>query len=349
MPLDEGVYMRKISKLVTLCVAVLCLGFPPPANTAKRVKAKTDTAEVTGKGPAELWSYPRDIANRNLFYGPGGKAHEPRGTFTFDKEDLEGTNPKFDVTDQNGVKWKVKLGVEARPETVASRLVWAAGYFANEDYFMPVLRVREMARLQRGRKYVTPDGIVYNVRLKRHAAGKKLGTWQWASDPFTGTRELNGLRVLMALINNWDLKDANNAVYQEHGERPRQLYEVSDLGASFATTGFGWTRAGSKGNLKAYEHSKFIKLATPEYVTFYVPSRPALDHYPKISETKMRLRMRWIGREVPRADARWMGDILARLSQRQIRDAFRSAAYSEPDVEAFSRVVEARIAELRSL
>ena len=35
------------------------------------------------------------------------------------------------------MKWRVKLGVEARPETVASRLVWAVGYYANEDYFLP--------------------------------------------------------------------------------------------------------------------------------------------------------------------------------------------------------------------
>jgi hypothetical protein len=40
----------------------------------------------------------------------------------------------------------VKLGSEARPETVASGLLWAVGYFANEDYFVPVLHVREMHR-----------------------------------------------------------------------------------------------------------------------------------------------------------------------------------------------------------
>ena len=53
---------------------------------------------------------------------------------------------------------------------------------------------------------------------------------------FTGTRELNGLRVMMALINNWDLKDENNAIYREKPVRD-QIYEVSDLGASFGTTG----------------------------------------------------------------------------------------------------------------
>ena len=207
------------------------------------------------------------------------------------------------------------MGVEARPETVASRLVWAVGYFADEDYFVPVLRVKGMPRLERGSRYVTPDGIVYDVRLKRLPDGeKKVGTWEWAHDPFTGTRELNGLRVLMAVINNWDLKDENNALVERRGAQPEQIYLVGDLGASFGTTGFGWTRRGSKGNLKAYEHSKFLREETPDYVSFYVPSRPALDHYTRRAEWKMRTGLGWIGRRIPRTDARWMGDLLGHLS-----------------------------------
>src|SRR4029077_5537106 len=104
----------------------------------------TPKAEITATGHPVLWRNPTDITSRNLFYGPGGKDHEPRGTFTFTKEDLDGTSPKFFVRDQDGVKWKVKLGSEARPETVASRLTWGIGYFANEDYFVSNLQVREL-------------------------------------------------------------------------------------------------------------------------------------------------------------------------------------------------------------
>ena len=101
---------------------------------------------MAGNAPAVLWQDPADIASRDLYYGPGGKEHAPHTTYTFLKEDLNGTNPKFDVRDENGVKWRVKLGVEARPETVASRLVWAVGYYANEDYFLPELHVEDMPR-----------------------------------------------------------------------------------------------------------------------------------------------------------------------------------------------------------
>ncbi len=336
---------------LTLSTTILVLNLAAAGTPAKSSKSNEDVAEITGNGPQVLWREPRDIASRSLFYGRGGKAHAPHGSFTFLKEDLGGSNPKFDVRDDAGVKWKVKLGSEARPETVASRLVWAVGYFANEDYFVPELRVQDVSgRLHRGANLVSPAGIVRNVRLKRSSEDeKKIGIWQWSSDPFTGTRELNGLRVLMAVINNWDLKDENNAVYQVSSPRSSRVYMVSDLGASFGTTGLSWTRDGSRGNLNAYAHSKWIRQLTPEYVDFNVPSRPALDHFPDIPELLMRLGLREIGWHIPRSDAKWMGGLLGRLSAQQIRDAFRAAGYDTEQVEGFSRALEGRIAWLQKL
>jgi hypothetical protein len=295
------------------------------------------------------------MASRNLFYGPGGKEHEPHSTFTFLKEDLDGTNPKFVVRDEDGVKWKVKLGAEARPETVASRLTWAVGYFTNEDYFLQDLRVRNMpAHLHRGQKLVEPDGSIHNVRLKRYLEGEqKIGDWRWRQDPFTGTRELNGLRVMMALINNWDLKDVNNSVYAEAdgggSGGPEQIYMVSDLGASFGTSGLTWPHEKAKGDLNSYSRSKFVSKVTPNYVDFSVPGRPALVSLFNPREFFSRLRLCWIGKHIPRADVRWLGKLLVQLSPQQIHDAFQAAGYSPQEVEGFSRVVENRIAELNEL
>lgn len=218
---------------------------------------------------AVLWSNPVDIGSRNLYYGPGGAEDAPSTTtFTYDKEDLNGTSPKFDVRDQDGVKWRVKLGEEACPETVATRLLWAVGYFANEDYFLPAIHVEGMQlvskkRRKRVRGLIDADGTMHNVRLKRYSKNeKKVGTWQWRHNPFTGTRELNGLRVMMALINNWDLKDENNAIYAEKELRgdwqnkndpgaSETVYMVSDVGASFGTTGRVRNRALAKGNVNS--------------------------------------------------------------------------------------------------
>jgi hypothetical protein len=310
--------------------------------------------ENTGKG-AVLWRNPADIASRNLFYGPGGAEQQPRGTFTFLKEDTSGTNPKFEVRDSDGVKWKVKLGEEARPETVASRLVWAVGYFTNEDYFLSELRVERMPpHLNRGQNLVGRDGLMRNVRLKRYRKDeKKIGNWQWRHNPFIQTRELNGLRVMMALINNWDLKDENNAVYEEgrsgDASHLEQIYMVSDLGGSFGTTGRSRSHAVSKGNLNSYSHSSFISKVTSDYVNLNTPSRPAFLFLLSPKEFISRLRLRWIGKHIPRADAKWMGQLLAQLSLEQIRDAFRAAGYTPQEVEGFTRVVEERITALNKL
>jgi hypothetical protein len=86
-----------------------------------------------------------------------------------------------------------------------------------------------------------------------------------------------------------------------------------------------------------------------EFVDFNSPSRPALIYFFDVPGLISRLRMRWIGRHIPRQDARWVGDILSHLSSEQIHDAFRSAGYSDQEVERYSKVVEDRIAQLTKL
>jgi hypothetical protein len=342
--------MYKNTQALTWFVAILALSSSGAEAVTPARRVRESKQQNPARAPAILWQKPADMRSRDLFYGPGGKAHQPHGLFRFLKENLAGTNPKFDVQDRDGVTWRVKLGEEARPETVASRLVWAVGYSANEDYFLATFRAGDMpSHLSRGQKLVAPDGSIHNVRLKRKVEGEeKIDIWRWRRNPFTGTRELNGLRVMMALINNWDLKDENNAIYREKPTRD-QIYEVSDLGASFGTTGRSWTRAESKGNLRAYRHSSFISKVTPEYVDFKVPTRPALIHLAELPEFVGRLRLRWIGRHIPREDARWMGQLLTRLSPDQVRAAFRAAGYSPQDVDGFTDIVEARVAELNQL
>jgi hypothetical protein len=321
---------------------ILVMALMSPVFAASKKSPK----EIAGS--PVLWREPADIASRDMIYGPGGAQNQPKPPFQFEKEDTSGSNPKFVITDADGTKWKVKLGEEARPETAAARFLWAAGYFADEDYFLPNLVMRNTPfSLHRGQNQIEPDGLTHNARLKRSRKGEeKLGTWQWRDNPFTGTREFNGLRVMMALINNWDLKDVNNTVYQFAGI---QIYAVTDLGASFGTTGRSVTRAESKGNLEAYTESKFITKMTADSVDFGTPSRPALIHALEIPAFKARVEMEWIGKQIPLADARWIGQILSRLSREQIQAAFGASGYSPKEVVGFSAVVEARIAELNKL
>src|SRR5262249_44759014 len=144
------------------------------------------------------------------------------------------------------------------------------------------------------------DGTVHDVRLKRHIKNEsKIGIWSWANSPFSETREWYGLRVLMAVMNNWDLKDVNNSVYQVQAPEPEAHYVVSDLGASFGTTGLN---RGDKGSVEAYQHSKWLRGATGGFVDFNVPSTPGGGFFLVPTEMVRRIGLLWIGHHIPVED-----------------------------------------------
>jgi hypothetical protein len=257
---------------------------------------------------AVLWRDRGDAAALNLLDGDGGKARAPGTEFKFIEESKSGTAPKFVVEDENGVKWKVKLGPEAKPETASARLVWAAGYFTDEDYYRPEIRVKGMQPLSRGNKYISDAnlGLVRGVRLERKGGGKESKTWSWYETRVGGTREFNGLRVMMALINNWDLKAVNNSVYEQGAAGER--YFVSDLGASFGRTGSPFSR--SKGVMDDYVQTKFVKKVTPDHVDFVMHSRPFFLTIFNFPNYRCRTRMESVPKHSPIADARWLGNLL---------------------------------------
>jgi hypothetical protein len=330
-----------------LAVAFLASAAIYPADVAKKNLVPRSQSARAEDSKAVIWRDPADIATRNLYYGSGGEENQPHGPYTFVKEDLKGSNPKFTVHDGRGEKWKVKLGAEARSETAAAHIVWAAGYFTDNDYFVPDLQVAEMPRkLHRGQKLVGAGGVIARARFEREFSSKDEGIWKWKSDPFMNTREWNGLRVLMALLNNWDLKDVNNTIYRSDSD---SVYTVSDLGATFGTPGIIPSLPRARDNLASYERSKFITRTTQEYVDFATPARPAWECIVDLKDYIHRVHMEWIGRNIPREDARWIGQVLSRLTPEQLLDAFRGAGYSDDEARAFARVLQARISALASL
>src|SRR6185369_6592402 len=105
-----------------------------------QVEAK-DSKKPLPEGKSVLWNEPADLTVLDIFYGPSGKELQREGNFTFIKEAKNGSQTQFIVSDQQGDRWRVKLGKEAQPETVATRLLWAAGYFVDETYYLPEMKV----------------------------------------------------------------------------------------------------------------------------------------------------------------------------------------------------------------
>jgi len=332
--------------LVAFSLAAFSLSPIFPAHA----KSKFPSAIVAESSKPVLWRDPGDIRSRDLFFGSGGEQKQPHGPYTFTEEDTNGTTPKYVITDRDGIKWTVKLGIEARPETSASRFLWAVGYFTNDDYYLADLQVANVPQhLKRGRDLVSADGFMHDARLKRHNPGEKnLGEWKWRDNPFAGTREFNGLKVMMALVNNWDLKDMNNKIVSEKGTHEK-IYEVSDIGATFGATGITFPFSHSKGDPKAFRDSKFIGKETQESISFITPSRPSLVYLAQPKSYVKRSHLDDLLDNIPRDDARWMGQLLSHLSAKQIQSAFRAAGYTSDQIDQFSNAIQARIDELAAL
>src|SRR5438034_746404 len=229
----------------------------------KDEKKKAADSGGSKDGRPILWEDPTDIESRDLFNGLGGAdgAPDANGKFTFVKRVIGGTSEKIHVDDDKGRKWTVKFGPEARPETAASRIVWAAGYHVDQDYFVKRTHIEGRGGFN-----------IWDVRFERRDDGYKEEDllWPWESNPFNGTRELQGLKVLMALLNNWDLKTENNKVVRPDkksgGDRDTRVYYVADLGGTLGKTGslftkipgFGSAPAGSKGDPNGYSSQAFI-------------------------------------------------------------------------------------------
>src|SRR5262249_32934380 len=146
-------------------------------------------AEIAAPRPVAMssfWVDPMDIDSRDVFYGPGGPDLAPRFMeFQFLREDTSGTTPKYIVRDKEGVTWKMKLGVEARPSVAATRLIWAAGYYSYPEYFLASAYVQGLpVNLRRGQSQFDPMGGVHHVRLQRMDFAKKIGEWKWRESPF---------------------------------------------------------------------------------------------------------------------------------------------------------------------
>jgi hypothetical protein len=298
-----------------------------------------------------LWHQPDNIPMLDMTSGQGGKDKMPVAPFTFVDEDMNGTNPKMNVRDENGKKWRVKAGEEARPEVVASRLLWAMGYYANDDYLLHQATVSGV-KAKRGSKEFK-SGDLADVRFSRKPGGQnKIGIWEWKDNPFFGTKEFNGLRVMMAVMNNWDLKDVNNSIYSD-SKTGSMIFLVNDVGASFGSNGLGWTKARSKGNVDSFRDSKFISRMTDTEVDFSTPKKPTgmliASAGTTIGSYSMRAGLDWIGHNIPRADAKWMGSQLGQLTHEQLVDAFRAGNFPPADIDSYVSVVESRIAELQKL
>ncbi len=319
---------EKVRSLASLTIALL-LSFSSIPSAQEKSKKKKEQPQ----GTPVLWRDPGDISTRNLLLGPGGEEMKPdTSDVTFVKDEVGGFSIGYRVRDAAGNIWVAKIGKEAQPETAASRLVWAVGYVTEIHYLLPCVQIKGAPN----KKVERCEGQGFaNVRFEARPKGiKRLGTtWSWTNNPFVGTKELKGLIVMMALINNWDSKDDNNKIIYVPGSEGAQgelHYILSDLGATFGKTGGFISR--SRNDPEDYAKSKFIEGVEGGRIKFAYSGKNS-----------------GLFKDITVEQAKWIGDLLAQLSDEQIADAFRAGNFDAEEVQMLTQAVRARINQLVNL
>ena len=261
-----------------------------------------------------------DVGSRDLFAGPGGESMRPDlSSISFIKEEKGGHNKKYRIKDGSGRTWVAKLGTEARPETAAVRLLYGLGYETEINYLVPSMTIPGKGTFKDVRLEARPDDV------------DRVAEWKWKSNPFVGTNELQGLKMMMVFMNNYDVLDLQNKILRKDGV---DSYIVSDLGSTFGKLGNNnfpliFRLGRSTGKPKDYARGQFIRRVKNGII-----------------ELSYKGKSRSVFRGITVSNGRWLAKLMNRLTDDQIRDAFRAANYSQADAEIYLNSVKKRIVEL---
>jgi hypothetical protein len=318
--------LSRHSSLLRVALLVFCGAFFFAPAPGAQEPAATESGII--------WKDPGEIETKDLFWGVGSEARLPKPPFKFLEEKKTGTVAKVVVEDANGDVWDVKLaGEETHPEVVANRLVWALGYPAEEMYFIHEGSIEGATNLERAAP-VLKDGKFVAARFRKRSPHitEEEGGWAFDKNPFVGRQELSGLVILMALINNWDTADVVNKevlnVKSPTGTTER-WFIVQDLGASFGRFK-GPNGTPIKWHLESYQQDGLIEKVD---ATSIVLNYPAFGTPP---------------RTIPIEHARWFSSLIGRLSDEQLRAAFRAGGATDAEIDAYVQKLSAKIAELRN-
>jgi hypothetical protein len=279
---------------------------------------------------ASMWVEPTDLATRDLYNGPFGAENAPDPKDTYDLVELKhtGVNLGMTVKDSKGREWSVKqpfpgnLDSEAPVEVVISRLLSGIGYHQPPVYFLPAFTLKD----DFGR-HVETGG---RFRLKMDGL-KETDSWDWAANPFVGSKEYQGLIVLLTMFNSTDLKSSNNSLYERRdGDLVEHWYLARDVGSALGDTN---RIAPRKNHVESFEKMPFILGVNNGFVDFAYTG-----WYTNL-----------VRERITPEDVAWACNLLGQLSDQQMQDAFR-AAHFEPDIaKRFIAKLREKIQQGRSL
>lgn len=292
---------------------------------------------------AVIWRDPGRVERLDLHAGPAGPDGDPASPFTFIEEHLTGSRPCVSVRDRRGRKWRVKWGNEVQVEALATRLAWAAGYFVETTCYVREGRIVDVPGLQRAAANVDQEGWFRDARfeLDEEDVIKHFDehSWAWNDNPFVGTRELNGLKIVMMWLSNWDAKDvrdvargSNTAVFEYpigNGVREAR-YLIIDWGGALGRWGSVVRRGRWDCDGFAAETDALVRDVVEDQVRFGYSGQRTAD----------------IAEGIRISDVEWLLGRLGRLSDPQIAAAVAASGGSPGEIACFTRALRARLEKL---
>jgi hypothetical protein len=291
-----------------------------------------------------LWQDPGAITADHLRYGPGGPGLVPAPPFTFVEEHLTGSQPCVAVKDGRGRLWRVKWGHEVRPESFAVRFAHACGYFAEVTHYVEAGVIHGAEGLTRARSCIGDDCRFAEARFELEDRSVRMlfdeHSWAWDDNPFLGTPQLSGLKIVTMLLSNWDTKDrrdvargSNTAIF-EHRVPPfgrEARYLITDWGGAMGRWGANVISRGR------WDPDGF-EAQTPEFVAGV---REGFVQFGYVGQ-----RTADVADAIPIEHVAWFCERTARIDEALLREGLLASGATDDEAARFARALVDRMRQL---
>jgi hypothetical protein len=295
---------------------------------------------------ATLWRDPGAISAEDLEAGPCRSKGAPAPPFHFLEEHDTGSQPCVSVRDAARREWRVKWGHEVHTEVFGTRLAWALGYFAEPTYFVGSGTIEGTRDLRRAKACIDEQHRFTDARFELSEPGVErhfdAHGWAWHENPFVGTHELSGLKILMMLVSNWDNKDvrdvargSNTAIFEHRlpNHEREARYLIIDWGAALGPWGSNVIQRG-RWDPEAFagQNQQFVTGVEGDIVQFGYQGQRTAD----------------VAANITRADVAWFLRVADRLTDDHLRAALRASGANREEIDLFTAALRARLDQLRS-
>jgi hypothetical protein len=289
-----------------------------------------------------LWRDPGEIERLDFTHATGPE-NPPRPPFHFVRERLSGTSPKATVLDSAGVKWRIKGGPEVRAESLATRLVGALGYHVEPTWFVASGKIEGARSLTRAARLIRPDGSFSNASFERRDPNLKPlpEDWAWNNNPFIGTDQLNGLKVLVMLVADWDNKDvrdrrigSNTGILERRIDGREQLvYAVKDWGQTLGGWGPGLKPNAWNCERFTAQTKTFLQGHKGNYLSFGFTGQHTTD----------------FKNDITIENVRWLMRYLDRITDTQLHSGLKASGATPEEMACLATQLGERIKQLRAV